>query len=388
MKIAILFQGDLEKVSIGGVAEYVRNVIRFRGDNEVVLFGACHAGDFQIGVSVRREVCGVDYDFVPLCDDSKRPLSLWYTRSLRKERRKLDGFDIIYAQRPEYCLALKANEVEGRLFQIIHGSSAYTVRPLNAFAAKLYLCIERSSIRKCVRTLIIMKRDDVGLGYYYKLYPDLKDRFLYGRIPVDTGVFHPCDREKVRETLSIETGRFVVVFAGRVEDYPKRVLLFPRIVERIRETNPLLVVVGDGASMNELKAEISVRGVEDCFMLAGYCSDRGELANYIGMADLTLNISAFEGACTSSLESVACGTPVLSTDVGEIRTIVFNGKNGIVIPDGDDARIVEDAAKAIRRTCDLPLPMTDDFLAYSCECVFPELFGIFEGLYGGIESDA
>lgn len=382
MKIAVLFQGDLEKVSIGGVAEYVRNLIRFRGENEVTLFGACHAGDFKIGVPVRREVRGVGYDFVPLCDDAKKPLSLWYTRALRKARRQLDEFDVIYVQRPEYCLALKTSEVEGRLFQIIHGSSAYTVRPLNALATKLYLRVERSSIRKCVRTLIIMKREDVGLGYYYKLYPDMKERFLYGRIPVDTSVFRLCDKAEVREAFSVDVDRFVVAFAGRVEDYPKRVLLFPRIVERIRDLNPLFVIVGDGASMEELKAEISARGLEDFFKLVGYCSERTELARYIGMADLTINISAFEGTCTSSLESVSCGTPVLSTDVGEIRTIVFDGKNGSVIPNGEDSQIVEDAGEALRHAHDLPVPMTDDYLAYSCGRAFPELFGMFDDFAG------
>lgn len=388
MKIAILFQGDLEKVSIGGIAEYVRNLIRFSGDNEITLFGVCHSGDYQIGVPVHKYLQDVGYLFLPLCDDSKKPLSFWYTLALRASRARLADFDVIYAQRPEYCLAFKTNELDGRLFQIIHGSSAYTVRPFNSLVKKMYLEIERGSIRKCTRTLIIMKREDVGLEYYRRLYPDMADKFLYGRIPVDTSVFHSCNQLTSCEFKSIDSNRFVITYSGRVEDYPKRVLLFPKIVDRIRDINPLFVIVGDGASIGDLQTEIINHNLEDNFLLMGYCSDRHKLATIIEKADLTINLSCFEGTCTSSLESVACGTPVLSTDVGEIRTIVFDGKNGYVIPNGSDHQIVEDAVGAIRTAFNNPIQMTDDYLAYSCERAVPELFQLFEELIGDKFYDA
>lgn len=379
MKIAILFQGDLEKVSIGGIAEYVRNVIRFRGENEITLIGVCHTGDYEINCPVQRTVQGVGYTFLPICDDSKSSLSFWYTLALHKFQNKLDCYDVIYAQRAEYCLAFKSSVMGGRLFQIIHGSSAYTVKPLNKLAAKVYLSIERSAIKKCTRTFVIMKREDVGLSYYCNLYPEYKDRFLYGRIPVDTGLFKPCNKNKVRENYSVPESKFVLVYCGRVEDYPKRVLLFPKIIEQVRDINPLFIIVGDGSSMNDLKKEIIDRELEDNFSLVGYCDDRRELAEYIGMADLSINISAFEGTCTSSLESVACGTPVLSTDVGEIRTIVENGCNGFIIPN-DDAAIIEDAATFIRQAASAHPNMTSSYLEYACDRAVPELFSIIEEL--------
>ena len=384
MKIAILFQGDLDKVSIGGIAEYVRNVIRFRGENEITLIGVCHSGDYKINCSVQRTVQGVGYTFLPICDDSKSPLSFWYTLALHKMQHKLDRYDVIYAQRAEYCLALKSSVMGGRLFQIIHGSSAYTVKPLNKLAAKVYLSIERSSIKKCTRTFVIMKREDVGLSYYCNLYPEYKGRFLYGRIPVDTSLFKPCNKYMVREKYSIPENRFLLVYCGRVEDYPKRVLLFPKIVEIIRDINPLFLVVGDGSSMNDLKNEISNRGLEDYFRFFGYCDDRRILAEIAGMADLAINISSFEGTCTSSLESVACGTPVLSTDVGEIKTIVANDSNGFIVPNGIDSQIIEDSSLAIRFAHDNSVPMTSDYLFYACDHAIPELFLTFQKIVKGL----
>ncbi len=389
MKIAVLFQGDLNTVSQGGIAEYVKNLIRFRGSNEVTLVGACRSGEYALGKPVVREVLGSGYTFVPIVDDAgKGPLSFRYVRALRRFRRQLDGFDAIYCQRAEYCLALDAHEVQGRLFQIIHGSSAYTVRDLNGLLSRAYLRAERSAIEKCVRTLVIMKRGDVGMGYYEGLYPGMADRLVYGKIPVDTDVFHSADRPGLREKYGIGADRFVVTYAGRVEDYPKRVSLFPEIVSRVKDLDPLLLVVGDGSTLPVLREGVARLGLDDFFLFAGYCNDRRKLSEYTALADMTLNISSFEGTCTSSLESIACGTPVLSTDAGDIRVFVNGGRNGLVIPNEGDGQIVSDAAESIRRIHDAPVPMSEDYRAYSCQSVFQGLFALFSEnleLRGGAE---
>ena len=378
MKIAVLFQGDLNTVSQGGIAEYVKNIIRFKGDNEVTLIGACHAGDYVLHKPIARSVFGSEYTFIPIVDDcGKGPLSFRYVAALRRFRKKLDAFNVNYSQRTEYCLALNASEVKGRLFQIIHGSSAYTVRDLNGFLSRAYLRAERSAVAKCAKTLVIMKRDDVGMGYYERLYPNMTEKFAYGKIPVDTGVFHAVDRAALRDELGIERDRFVLTYAGRVENHPKRVSLFPEIAARVKDLRPLLLIVGDGSSLAMLKEDVRRLGLENSFRFAGYCNDRDKLAEYTALADMTINISSFEGTCTSSLESIACGTPVLSTDAGDIRVFVNGGNNGIVIPNECNERIVEDAVKAIRRMYDNPVSMSESYLDYSCRNVFGELFAFF-----------
>jgi glycosyltransferase involved in cell wall biosynthesis len=55
-----------------------------------------------------------------------------------------------------------------------------------------------------------------------------------------------------------------------------------------------------------------------------------EIARLHRASDLFALSSAYEGMPIAVLEALACGIPVVSTDVGEIRRVVTNGVNGMV----------------------------------------------------------
>ena len=63
--------------------------------------------------------------------------------------------------------------------------------------------------------------------------------------------------------------------------------------------------------------------------------------------DVNLNISEFEGTCTSSLEAICCRVPVVSKDVWDINFFVNNGINGYVVPNSDSQQIVNNVVDAI-----------------------------------------
>ena len=62
-------------------------------------------------------------------------------------------------------------------------------------------------------------------------------------------------------------------------------------------------------------------------------------------ADAALLSSRWENFPHAAVEALAAGTPVLATDVGGIREIVVDGRNGLVVPPGDPGAL----AAAIRR---------------------------------------
>ena len=89
-------------------------------------------------------------------------------------------------------------------------------------------------------------------------------------------------------------------------------------------------------------------------------------ADYYNISDIAINISRFEGTCTSNLEAIACGIPVLSTDVGDIREVVKNKMNGIIIPNDED-NLVKNAAQALNQALQVPVSMSDEYMKYSAE---------------------
>lgn len=372
MKLAILHSGDLVTVSPGGMDQYVKNIITGLLDCDVTLFGVSHGDEFELGVPANRRVADVEYRFVPLIDDSKYPLCPRFMKALKKHLDRFASYDCIFAQRIEYSLPFAFSPLKKRLVQIVHGSSANAITHMSPLRACVYLLAERLSVSISRKTIVILKRDDSGMPYYQRRYSSKQNRFVYNHIPVDLRAFNKKDKGAARRALGISENEFVVAYCGRVEDMPKRVLLFPDI-SRMLDFPHRFLVIGDGSDVPTLRSRCEELGVADRFIFGGYVDNRFALADKISASDVTLNISTDEGTCTSVLESLACGVPVVSTDAGDINELVRDGKNGIVVANGGDRyAVAERVAKALTSIRNEGCPLADTYSVYGKEAAIRE----------------
>ena len=259
-QLAILHSGDLAHVSPGGVDQYVKNLITGLGGYEISVFGVTPAGKYRIGIPAIREYEGHPYTFIPIIDDSSYPLTPRFMRALFRNRRALTKFDCIYAQRIEFSLPFALSPLSRHLIQIIHGSSANAKRFMNIAANRAYLFAERMSIGIAQKTVIILNRHDEGMPYYLKRYRRHSDRLLYGHIPVDLSDFHPRERSSPFQKLGVQLEAFVILYCGRIEEVPKRVLIYPDI-SRLLPFEHRFVIIGTGSDLDALKAKCSDLGV-------------------------------------------------------------------------------------------------------------------------------
>lgn len=95
-----------------------------------------------------------------------------------------------------------------------------------------------------------------------------------------------------------------------------------------------LLIVGDGAEKEKLKTLIADRGLEANIILEPWNDD---LASYYKTADFFLLTSNYEGWGMTIVEGMACGCPVVMTDVGCAGELVKNNENGLIVPVGDQA---------------------------------------------------
>ena len=80
-----------------------------------------------------------------------------------------------------------------------------------------------------------------------------------------------------------------------------------------------------------------------------------ELPDYYNALDLYLVTSRVEGGPLALVEAMACGIPLITTDVGMARDIIINGENGFILHDFDNIEedivdIFENKFKKIDRT--------------------------------------
>lgn len=131
---------------------------------------------------------------------------------------------------------------------------------------------------------------------------------------------------------------FVVLHVGRLHVQKNQALLLSAFSLAVRSVpNLKLVILGEGAEKNNLEKLTSELGIKDSVDFAAF---QDNPYPYYKAADLFVLSSDWEGFGNVIVEALACGTPVISTDCsGGPRTILANGKYGVLVPCGDAERL-------------------------------------------------
>lgn len=142
---------------------------------------------------------------------------------------------------------------------------------------------------------------------------------------VDAELFKPVDRDAVRAELGLDRPTMVAVgnvLVSKGQDVAIRALAI------LEDTELLIVGAGaDEAAFRRLAAEL---GVADRVRFVGRVAQQ-ELARYFSAADVSVLASLREGWPNVLLESMACGTPVVASDVGGVPEIITRPETGRIM---------------------------------------------------------
>ncbi len=98
-----------------------------------------------------------------------------------------------------------------------------------------------------------------------------------------------------------------------------------------------LIIVGSGSEEKVLKLKAETCNLKANVIFEGWQDD---LASYYKTADLFLLTSNYEGYGMTIVEALSYGCPVVMTDAGCAGDVVQSGKNGLVVPVGDEKAFV------------------------------------------------
>lgn len=141
-------------------------------------------------------------------------------------------------------------------------------------------------------------------------------RFFPNAIPVDKFAFDPEERERVRQELKqvneIDDNTFVLGHVGRFSPVKNhKYLLQIMAVYCKKNPNTVLLLLGDGPTMEETKAQAKALGIENKVLFLGNHSD---VYRYYNAMDCFLLPSFYEGLPGTAIEAQACGLPGLLSD--------------------------------------------------------------------------
>jgi len=123
----------------------------------------------------------------------------------------------------------------------------------------------------------------------------------------------------------------ILASAGRLEPWKGMVALV-EIMPDLLQKNPnfRLLIAGDGPLMGNLKSKIQNLNLEDKVILAGRVP-HDELMSYFKASKIFILNTGYEGLPHITLEAMACGLPVITTNVCGNPEIVQNNYNGFLV---------------------------------------------------------
>ena len=153
-------------------------------------------------------------------------------------------------------------------------------------------------------------------------------------------------KQVARKSLDLPVDAHIVTFVGRIQPHKGPEVLIRAVAEMVGHSPALrakliTMIVGgasgaNGAEVDRLKELVNWLGISDVVRFAPPV-ERKDLADYYRAADLVCVPSYSESFGLVALEAQACGTPVVASAVGGLRTAVADGISGVLV-DGHNPR--------------------------------------------------
>ncbi len=197
----------------------------------------------------------------------------------------------------------------------------------------LRITTERQIVQNCHRIIAATEREKSELMRFYCAESGKMNVVPCG---VNMEVFQPVDKGSARRQLGFSDDEKIVLYVGRFAAL-KGIDRLLKAMTHLRHHNGLKLVIvgGDGHGAPEFEAIqrlSSELGINDMISFIGRI-EQGDLPPYYSAADLLAVPSYHESFGLVALEALACGTPVVATEVGAMNSVICEGKTGSVVAD-------------------------------------------------------
>ncbi len=167
-----------------------------------------------------------------------------------------------------------------------------------------------------------------------------RERLKVVLTPIDTEIFKPLERTEACMELALSPDRRYLLFVGRLDDPVKRISAivesFSRTLRKHKDVDLLIGGSGpDEKALEQLAADLA----PDHVRFLGWIDSAREKALLYNSAECLLLPSIKEGFPTVVGEAMACGTPILASDLEGIAELVEPGKTGWLVQPGNDEEL-------------------------------------------------
>jgi D-inositol-3-phosphate glycosyltransferase len=206
---------------------------------------------------------------------------------------------------------------------------------------------------------------------------------------VNVNHFQPVPQSEARQIIGIPANEKMLLFVGRIEPL-KGIDTLLRAIAMLHEQVPdythnlhLAIIGGDVrrqdaemARLHDLREEL---GLRDVVAFLGARS-QDTLHYYYSAAEAVIVPSHYESFGMVALEAMACGTPVVASEVGGLAYLVKDGVTGFHVPDRDPEALAAKVRLFLECDC-LRQEMSVTAVRYAQEYAWHCIAAQIQGLY-------
>ena len=171
--------------------------------------------------------------------------------------------------------------------------------------------------------------------------------------PLDLHLWRPIERASARRELGLSMEQRIVICHGRIDVHRKGLDVLLAAWADVRAKCPSLdaqlILIGSGEDATNFSELLATQGSAQITWLSEYIQDRSLMRMWLSAANLYVMASRHEGFPVAPLEAMACGLPIIITDVPGSADIMGSedALPGVVVPVGDSAALARALIKLL-----------------------------------------
>ena len=312
MKVFFLENENPMRDSSGGIMSYLTNLSTYLEKKEIKTV-LCGSGDkvsqldsFSEFVQISSKNNASNFRYI---------LALFF----KINKLKIDKDSYIHAQRPDMLIPAILFNHKSYLVCSLHGAHDKAVFDKKGFFYGLIYSFLQKIAFKFSDLLISV--DNKTAQHYINKYPFIKDKIRVVPIAVDTNKFFPINKIKLRKKYKFKSSDDIMIFIGRLEREKNIEFIIDSFLKiKSKNKTAKLLIVGSGRKEKELKVYVESTKCQDVIFMGEV--PQKIIPELLNCADVFVFASLYEGSPNVIKEALACNVPVVSLDVGDVKSVI------------------------------------------------------------------
>lgn len=329
MEIVIVASIDPFVLKPGGTRNYTMNLI-----NSMQTLGI---NVTLMGISENKYYNEQKYNFISIVKGKKVSNYRFLLNLLLKcVFLQLPEKSVIHTQRPDMMFPFVLFFRNSKKVCTIHGLANRGIFiKRGKIIGIIYSLLEDIALKNTDSVIVVSNE---AKEFYLQKKPWLKEKIEVIPPGFDDKKFKLLNKNTLREKYGFNLEDNIVLYVGRFAKEKRINILLDAFKEvEVEIKNAKLILVGEGIEKHRIETLITNMKTKNIRLID--TMDHEKIPEIMNCADVFALTSSYEGMPTVVLEALACGVPVVSTDVGDVHKVVKDNITGYIIKNSNPNEI-------------------------------------------------